>query len=69
MLSFWKILLIVGVIVAVIYGPRMFKKLKSGIATLGDDDSASTGDTTDLTKCPDCGAYVAQLSDHTCDKS
>lgn len=70
MLSFSKILLTIAVIVAVFYGVKMFKKLQDGGFGGEGKDSANKGDagndTTDLAKCPDCGAYVAKLTDHDC---
>ena len=70
MLSFSKILLTVAVIVAVFYGVRMFKKFQESISDNEGKKAANKGgadsDTTDLAKCPDCGAYVAKLSDHNC---
>ena len=66
MLSFSKILLIVAIIAVLFYGPRMFKKLKASMSELDKNKGSSSKETTDLTQCPDCGAYVAELSDHSC---
>lgn len=70
MLSFSKILLTVAVIAAVFYGVKMLRKFQeggSGDVSKGAKNKADAGnDTTDLAKCPDCGAYVAKLTDHNC---
>ncbi|MBO6825817.1 MAG: hypothetical protein JJ879_06410 [Sneathiella sp.] len=61
-----KIILLIAVVGIVFFVARQFRKPESNRSENAQNRKKGDETATEMVKCPDCGTFVSDLSEHNC---